>query len=154
MSLHRYFEYLRVLLILVGVGLFASGLNTVASMPMGPPESDGFIEGLAYIYAILIGGIGLLLVQIGYVLPTGSGRLQIGPLTNRSPATRGGITAIVYLLIAFVMVYGIPLLVPGVTASMTYATGLFVFVIAGGAGIVVTVVLTVGNLTHRLMTET
>ncbi len=50
------------------------------------------------------------------------------------------------------MVYGIPLLVPSVTASMTYATGLFVFVIAGGIGAVVTVLLTLGNLTHRLIT--
>lgn len=154
MSLRRYFGYIRILLVLVGLGFFASGLNTVASMPMGPPESDGFVEGLAYIYAILVGVIGLLLVQIGYILPTERGRFQVGSLLNRGPATRGGLTAIVYLLIAFVMVYGIPLLVPSVTASMTYATGLFIFVIAGGAGLVVAVLLTVGNLTHRLITET
>lgn len=141
----------RALLVLVGVGLFASGLNTVASLPMGPPESDGFLEGLAYIHAILVGVIGLLVVQFGYVFPAGSGRFRVGPLANRTAAVRGGIIVLVYGLIAILMVYGIPFLIPSITESMTYATGLFVFVIACGIGTVITVFLKLGNLTQRLI---
>lgn len=150
-SLHRYFGVFRALLVFVGLGLFASGLNTVASMPMAPPESDGFLEGLAYIHAILVGVIGLVVVQFGYVFPAGSGRFSVGPLATRTAAMRGGIIVLVYLLTAFLMVYAIPFLVPSVTESTTYATGLFVFIIAGGIGTGITVLLKLGNLTQRFL---
>jgi hypothetical protein len=120
-------------------------------MPMGPPESDGFVQGLAYMYAILIGVLGLVLVQIGYVFPAGRGRFRVGPLATRTPALRGGATVLVSVLIAFSMVYVVPTLVPSVTASDTYVTALFVVVIAGGVGAVLSVLLALGNLIQRLL---
>lgn len=145
-------EHLLVpLLVFVGLSLLVHGLYTVASMPMAPPESDGFIQGLAYIYAILVGVVGLLFVQIGYVFPAGNGRFQVGPLANRTVTMRGGITVLTYVLIALLMIYAIPLIVPSVTANATYVTGLFVFAIAGGVGTVITAFLTLGNLTQRVI---
>lgn len=137
MSLHRHLGILRGLLISVGLVLFVAGLDAVASMPTPPPESDGFIEGLTYIFALVLGVAGLLAVQVGYAVPAGTGRFEFGPLADRSPGLRSGVAVLVYLSIAVLMVYGVPVVVPSVTESMTYATGLFVFAIAAIVGSVI-----------------
>jgi hypothetical protein len=139
MSLRRYFGIVRTLLLLVG-------LDAVASMPPLPPESDGFIEGFAYIFALLLGVTGLVVAQVGYALPAGTGRFRVGPLADRSAGVRSGAVVVLYLLIAFVMVYGIPVVVPGVTESMTYGTALFVFAFAAVVGAAVTSVAALSDM--------
>jgi hypothetical protein len=138
MSLRRYFGVVRGLLLLVGIALFVVGLDAVASTSPSPPESDGFVEGLAYIFALISGVSGLVVAQIGYALPAGTGRFRVGPLADRGAGVRSGAVVVLYLLIAIVMVYGIPVIVPSVTESMTYVTALFVFAIAAVVGAVVT----------------
>lgn len=141
MSLHRYLGLVRGLLIVVGGGLFVAGLDAVASLPPSPPQSDGFIEGLTYLFALLLGVGGLLAVQVGYALPAGTGRFRFGPLSDRSPGLRAGIAVVCYVSIGLLMVYVVPVVVPSVTENMTYATGLFVFGIATIVGSVVALVL-------------
>jgi hypothetical protein len=140
MSLRRYFWIVRALLLLVGGGLFVAGLDAVASTSPSPPESDGFVEGLAYIFALISGVTGLVVAQIGYALPAGTGRFRVGPLADRSVGVRSGAVVVLYVLLALVMVYGIPVIVPSVTESMTYVAALLVFAIAAVVGVVVAVV--------------
>lgn len=149
MFLHRYLGFFRALLVGFGLTLFVAGLNTVASTPTPPPESDGFLKGLAYIYALLVGVTGLLVVQIGYALPAGTGWLRTGPLADRSVGTRGVAVVLVYMLMVLLMVYGIPRLVPSVTESTAYATGLFIFGIASGVGGVLALLFVLGGLITR-----
>ena len=149
MFLQRYLGLLRGLLIVVGVGLFLAGLDAVASMPTPPPESDGFIEGLTYIFGLLFGVGGLLLVQVEYAIPPGSGRF--GPLADRNPGIRGGVVIVGYLAVAIGMVYVVPLLAPTVTGSTTYALALFVLGIAAVVGSPIALVLAAGDLLHRVV---
>ncbi|MFC7045850.1 hypothetical protein ACFQH6_10935 [Halobacteriaceae archaeon GCM10025711] len=149
MFFRRYVGLLRGLLMAVGLFLFYAGLNSVARLPPGPPESDGFIRGLAYMFALIVGVAGLLLVQVGYAIPAGTGRFRVGPLAGRSAGLRGGVAVLVYFVVAALMVYGIPAVVPAVTESMTYATGLFVLVIAGVLGTVLAVLFALGGLVIR-----
>lgn len=145
----RYFGILRAFLLLVGLWLVATALHSVASTPP-PPNSDGFLEGLGYLNALISGVFGLLVIQIGYALPAGIGRFRFGPLANRSAATRGGVTVVVYVLVALLMVYGIPPVVPGVTESATYVTGFFLVSIASGIGVLIVILLVFVGLMFRI----
>lgn len=134
----------------VGLALVAAGLDTVASTASAPPDSDGFIQGLAYLFALILGVSGLLAVQIGYALPAGTGRLRVGPLADRSAGARAGVTVLLYALVVLVMVYGVPAVVPSVTESTTYATGLFFVAIATVVGAVLALLFALAGAVLRV----
>lgn len=125
--------------------LFGSGINTVASLSPAPPNSDGFLDGLAYLFSLILGVAGLLVVQIGYALPAGSGRFRVGPLGDRSVSVRSGVVVVVYFVTALLMVYGFPMVVPAVTESTTYAAVFIVVGIAAAVGVVLTLLLALGG---------
>lgn len=149
MSLREYLGPVRLLIVLVGLGLFAAAIETVASLPPAPPNSDGFVEGLAYIGSLLLGVAGLLLVELGYAIPAGIGRFRRGPLADRSSGLRAGTAVLAYVGVAVLMVYGIPFLIPSVTESMAYVTGFMVLAVSAGAGAVLALVLFVGGILFR-----
>ena len=152
-AVSRYLGLVRGVVVGIGLLLFIAGLNTVASMPPAPPESDGFVHGLAYMGALILGVAGLILVQIGYSLPSGTGQFQVGPLADRSTGLRSGVTVLLYFGTAAVMVYGLPHVVPSVTESTTYVTGLFIIVIAGVLGVLYTVLVSIAGFLIRAIRQ-
>ena len=131
--------------------LFASGINTVASLSPAPPNSDGFLDGLAYLFSLVLGVAGLLVVQIGYAFPAGSGRFRVGPFVDRSVSVRSGVMVVVYFVTALLMVYGFPMIVPAVTESTTYAAVFIAVGIAAVGGLVLTLLLALGGLLFHLV---
>lgn len=146
MSIRRFFGLIRILLVGIGLSLFAAGIDTVASMPQAPPTSDGFPQGLGYLFSLVLGVSGLLVVQIGYAFPVGIGRFRGGPLVDHSAGARSGVVVVVYFMTALFMVYVIPALFSSVTGSPTYITGFLVFVFATVSGLGLTFLLTFGGL--------
>lgn len=131
--------------------LFVSGIDTVASLSPAPPNSDGFLDGLAYLFSLILGVAGLLVVQMGYAFPAGSGRFRAGPLVDRSVSVRSVVVVVVYFVTALLMVYGIPMVVPAVTESTTYAAVFIVVGIAAVVGLVLTLLLALGGLLLHLV---
>lgn len=150
MSLQQYLGPVRFLFVLLGLGLFAAAIETVASLPPAHPNSDGFVEGLAYIGSLLLGIAGLLLVELGYAIPAGVGRFRGGPLADRSSGLRAGAAVLAYLGIVVLMVYGIPFVIPSVTESMAYATGLMIIASSAGIGAVLALGLFIGGMVFRV----
>lgn len=71
----REYAVLAVRFLLVGGGLLVAGgtVYGLATMPPAPPNGDGFVEGLAYLFGSMIVALGLGAATVGLVLPTALG---------------------------------------------------------------------------------
>ncbi|MFC7202962.1 hypothetical protein ACFQJC_05515 [Haloferax namakaokahaiae] len=57
----------------VGFGLLVLTLLYANSIPPSPPQSDGFVEGLAGFFILVFGAIGFVLLVAGLLIPPGPG---------------------------------------------------------------------------------
>lgn len=149
-SFKRYYGFLRALLMVMGLALVAAGVDTVASLPSGPPADDGFLDGLAYLAALVLGSAGLVVIQLGFALPPGVGRFRGGPLADRTAGARSGAVVVAYVVALALGVYVIPVFVPSVTGSPAYVTLVVCSVIATVVGVAVTLVVTIGGVLYRI----
>lgn len=60
----------RVVLVVAGLGVVAATVLTLVSMPPSPPESDGFVRGLAWIFGSVIVVLALGAAALGVALPS------------------------------------------------------------------------------------
>lgn len=145
MSPRRYLGLVRALLVAAGVLLFALGIDTVVTTPPPPPDSDRFLEGLTFFVSLVVAALGLLVAQVGYAVPAGSGRLRAGPLADRSAGLRGGVAALLYVAAGLLLVYVVPAVLPAVTESTPYVVSLLALFVAGVLGAVLSVLYALGG---------
>lgn len=91
----------RALLVVVGVAVAAATVHSLATMPPAPPDSDGFVHGMAFFFGSIIVIFALGAAGLGVVLPSVLGtddRLGFGGGQRALLKTAGGFFAGGFLL--------------------------------------------------------
>lgn len=74
MNVRSILGSLQIPVAVVGAALVAVAVVGTVTMPPPPPESDGFVAGLATIALYVVGWIGVLVASLGLAIPPGEGR--------------------------------------------------------------------------------
>lgn len=73
MNVRSMLGSLQIPVAVVGAALVAFAVVGVVTMPPPPPESDGFVSGLAAIALYVMGWVGFLVASLGLAIPPGEG---------------------------------------------------------------------------------
>jgi len=116
----------------VGALLVALSVGSILTMPSPPPESEGFVAGLAVLFLYFLAWVGFLVLSAGLAIPPGDGygitftRAQRGLFVTAAVA---GLLSAVGPFVAFGLLLSRPSLMAGAWLALM---GLALTALTGG----------------------